>query len=103
MNSFNLNSSSSSSTTNKQQDAHILSIKESIASIEQYTKELSSDLEKKIKDKDELYKMYNHYKIEELISVIENLEELIRISNEKLLNTQRIIWEMRGRILFNNI
>jgi hypothetical protein len=102
MNSFNLTTHSNSST-NKQQDTHILSIKESIASIEQYTKELSSDLEKKIKDKEELYKMYNNYKIDEILSVIESLEESIRISNEKLLNTQRIIWEMRGRILFNNI
>ena len=100
MNSFNLNSQNK--TSDLKQENHILSIKESITSIENYSKELNTELEKKIKDKEELFKMYNQYKFEELLIVIENLEESINNTNQKIMNIKRIIWEMRGRILFNN-
>ena len=59
MNSFNLNSQNK--TADLKQENHILSIKESITSIENYSKELNTELEKKIKDKDELFKMYNQF------------------------------------------
>ena len=57
---------------------------------------------KKKKDKEELYKMYDSYKFEELLVAIENLNELIHNTDEKILHTKKIVWEMRGRILFNN-
>ena len=100
MNSFNLNSQTKS--TDLKQDNHILSIKESITSIENYSKELNTELEKKIKDKEELFRMYNQYKFEELLIVIENMEESINLTNQKIINIKRIIYEMRGRILFDN-
>lgn len=99
MNSFNL---TQNKTNDIKADNHILSIKESITSIENYSKELNNELEKKIKDKEELFRMYNQYKFEELLIVIENMDESINNTNEKILNTKKIIWEMRGRILFNN-
>lgn len=100
MNSFNL---TQNKTSDIKADNHILSIKESITSIENYSKDLNTELEKNIKDKEELFRMYNQYKFEELLIVIENMEETINNTNQKILNTKKIIWEMRGRILFNNI
>lgn len=99
MNSFQLNSNQNKIDNNN----NCFSIKESITSIEQFCKDLNTDLEKKKKDKEELYKMYDIYKFEELLITIENLEELIIETTNKLNNTKKIIWEMRGRILFNNI
>lgn len=96
MSSFNLNSN-----TKTTENPNIVSIKESISSIENFYKELVTELDKKIKDKDELYRMYNIYKFEELLIVIENLEELIIEKKNKINNIKKIIWETRGRILFN--
>ena len=98
MNTFQLNSQN-----NKLQDNNnCFSIKESLTSIETYCKDLTTELEKTIKDKDELLRMYNLYKFEEILVTIENLEELIIDKNTKINNIKKIIWEMRGRILFNN-
>lgn len=96
MNTFQLNSQQSKN------DSNCFSIKESITSIEQFCKELNTNLEKKKKDKDELYKMYDIYKFEELLMCIENLEELIVETENKITNVKKVIWEMRGRILFGN-
>ena len=98
MSSFNLNSNTTTKTT---ENPNIVSIKESITSIENFYKELVIELDKKIKDKDELYRMYNIYKFEELLIVIENVEELIVEKKNKINNIKKIIWETRGRILFN--
>ena len=79
-----------------------MSIKESITYIETFCKDLTTDIEKTTKDKDELYRMYNSYKLEELLVCVENMEELLKEKLNKLNNIKMIIWEMRGKILFYN-
>lgn len=78
-----------------------VSFKESITGIEKFWNDLNSELDTKKKDMDELSKMYSKYKCDDLLSCIEFLSEQIEQLNHKMLGIQRIMWDVRTRILFN--
>lgn len=79
------------------------SFKESITGIEKYWNSLSSELEKKKKDIEELTKMYKNYNMDEFISIIDNINNQIEILNNKMLTIQKVMWDVRTRILFTDI
>ena len=77
-----------------------ISFKESITGIEKFWNELNTELEKKNKDIQDLNRMYQEYQTEDFsnsIDIITNETERIKY---KLNMIQRIIWDVRTRILF---
>ena len=79
------------------------SFKESITGIEKYWNSLNSELDKKKKDIEELSKMYKNYNMDEFLSIMENINNQIELINNKMLIIQKIMWDVRSRILFTDI
>ena len=75
--------------------------KESITGIENYWKELVKDLETKKKDVVELNRMYCAYKAEEYQFLIDNINIKIIEIEDKLSLIQKIMWDVRSRIIFS--
>ena len=71
-----------------------------MAGIENYWKELKTDLEQKRKDITDLNRMHNLYKSDEFLSVINDIEKKIKENEEKLCFIQKVIWDVRSRIIF---
>ena len=79
-----------------------ISFKESITGIEKYWTELNNDLEKKNKDIAELGRMYKEYQSDEFTESIEIISAEADKIRYKLNMIQRIIWDVRTRILFTD-
>lgn len=79
-----------------------ISFKESITGIEKYWNELNNDLEKKNKDIVELNRMYKEYQSDEFTDSIEIISVEASKIKYKLNMIQRIIWDVRTRILFTD-
>ena len=79
------------------------SFKESITGIEKYWNDLNSNLDKKIKDRDELKRMQSEYQNEEFNYLIEIITQEIEKLRVKLNMIQRIMWDVRTRILFSQL
>ena len=94
------NSTNSSLTTIDNNDK--ISFKESITGIEKYWNELNNDLEKKNKDIAELGRMYKEYQSDEFTESIEIISAESDKIRYKLNMIQRIIWDVRTRILFTD-
>ncbi len=77
------------------------SFKESITGIEKYWNDLNSNLDKKIKDRDELKRMQSEYQNEEFNYLIEIISQEIEKLRVKMNMIQRIMWDVRTRILFS--
>jgi hypothetical protein len=75
--------------------------KETITGIENYWKELIKDLETKKKDVIELNRMYSAYKAEEYQFLIDNINIKITEIEDKLSLIQKIMWDVRSRIIFS--
>jgi hypothetical protein len=103
MNSFQLTKpSNTSGNSNELLESDKASFKESILGIEKYWNSLNSELEKKKKDIEELTKMYKNYNMDEFISIIDNINNQIEILNNKMVTIQKVMWDVRGRILFTD-
>ena len=76
------------------------SFKESITGIEKFWTELNTELDKKIKDRDELTRMYNEYQSEDFPPLIDLVTQEIEKIRSKLNMIQRVMWDVRTRILF---
>lgn len=79
-----------------------ISFKESISGIEKYWNELNNELEKKNKDIAELGRMYKEYQSDEFTESIEIISAEADKIKYRLNMIQRIIWDVRTRILFTD-
>ena len=79
-----------------------ISFKESITGIEKYWNELNSELERKNKDIAELSSMYKEYQSDEFTESIEIISAEADKIKYKLNMIQRIIWDVRTKILFTD-
>lgn len=77
------------------------SFKESITGIEKYWTDLNASLDKKIKDREELKRMYSEYQNDEFNYLVDVITLEIEKLREKLNMIQRIMWDVRTRILFS--
>ena len=77
------------------------SFKESITGIEKYWTDLNSSLDKKIKDREELKRMLSEYQNDEFNYLVDIITIEIEKLREKLNMIQRIMWDVRTRILFS--
>ena len=75
--------------------------KESLTGIENYWKELIADLESKKKDVVELNRMYNTYRAEAYIYLINNVTSKITELEDKLSFIQKVVWDLRSKIIFS--
>lgn len=78
------------------------SFKESLTGIEKYWNELNTELDKKNKDIGELNRMYNEYQTDEFNDSIEIITQEAEKIKYKLEMIQRIMWDVRTRILFSD-
>lgn len=103
--SFNLNSFSNNQVSSGNKISNVkydnTYFKECMTGIDNYWKELISDLESKKKDIVELTRMYNTYKAEEYQYLIENINNKITEIEDKLCFIQKIIWDIRSKIVFS--
>jgi len=77
------------------------SFKESLTGIEKYWNELNIELDKKNKDIGELSRMYKEYQTDEFNDSIEIITLEAEKIKYKLEMIQRIMWDVRTRILFS--
>ena len=77
------------------------SFKESLTGIEKYWNELNTELDKKNKDISELSRMYKEYQTDEFNDSIEIITQEAEKLKYKLEMIQRIMWDVRTRILFS--
>ena len=82
------------------QNSDKASFKESITGIEKFWNDLNAELEKKIKDRDELTRMYNEYQADDFSIIIDMVTHEIEKIRTKLNMIQRAMWDVRTRILF---
>ena len=78
------------------------SFKESITGIEKYWNELNTELDKKNKDIQELNRMYQEYQTEDFSNSIDIITQETERIKYKLNMIQRIMWDVRTRILFTD-
>ena len=102
---FNLNSFGNNSIINDSKNRNpkydTVCFKECITGIDNYWKELIADLETKKKDIIELTRMYNTYNTEEYQYLIDNINTKITEIEDKLCFIQKIVWDIRSRIIFS--
>ena len=101
MNNFTMTSSSFGGMNSKK-DSDKNSFKESMTGIEKYWNDLNLDLEKKKKDLEDLDRMDKVYNMDEIEYVKERVRDRINSINFELLNIQKIMWDVRTKILFYN-
>ena len=77
-----------------------VSFKESITGIEKYWNELNVELDKKNKDIQELNRMYQEYQTDDFSNSIDTINQESESIKYKLNMIQRIMWDVRTRILF---
>lgn len=100
MNNFAISSFGDNMSGKKDSDKN--SFKESMTGIEKYWNDLNMDLEKKKKDLEELERMDKIYNMDELEYVKDRVRCKIQSINTELLNIQKIMWDVRTKILFYN-
>ena len=105
-NTFQLQKSTTSTTTSSSltniDNNDKISFKESITGIEKYWTELNNELEKKNKDIAELSRMYKEYQSDEFNESIEIISAEADKIRYRLNMIQRIVWDVRTRILFTD-
>lgn len=77
--------------------------KETLGGIEKFWNDLNTDLEKKLKDKETLHKLAGEYEFEEIEGLLDTVEQEIDRIRSKLDMIQRVMWDVRSRILFTDI
>ncbi len=87
---------------NGKKDSDKNSFKESMTGIEKHWNDLNLDLDKKKKDLDDLERMDKIYNMDELEYVKDRVRQRISAINMELLNIQKIMWDVRTKILFYN-
>ncbi len=75
--------------------------KESMSGIEKYWKEIITNLDTKKKDVVELNRLYNTYKAEEYIYLIDSVNIQIKELEDKLSFIQKVMWDIRTKIIFS--
>ena len=78
------------------------SFKESLTGIEKHWNDLNMELEKKKKDLDELERLDKVYSMDEFEYIKDKVREKIQTINCELLSIQKIMWDVRTKILFYN-
>ena len=106
MSGFNLSNFNNTPSTNNKitlvnPKYDTVCFKESLTGIENYWKELISDLELKKKDVVELNRMYNTYRVDAYIYLINNITIKITELEDKLNFIQKIVWDLRSKIIFS--
>ena len=81
-------------------DSDKASFKESITGIEKFWNDLNSELDKKNKDREELKRMYAVYQNDEFNYLVGVISDEIDKLRSRLNMIQRIMWDVRTRILF---
>ena len=76
-NTFQLTKSSGNTPVGNTNQNDKVSFKESITGIEKFWTELNTELDKKIKDRDELTRMYNEYQSEDFPLIIDLVSQEI--------------------------
>tara|TARA_B110000261_G_C13006697_1_gene326433 strand:+ start:723 stop:1049 length:327 start_codon:yes stop_codon:yes gene_type:complete len=107
MSGFNLSTFSNTTVTNNtiatlvnpKYDTNCF--KESLTGIDNYWKELMADLESKKKDVVELNRLYNTYRVEAYIYLINNVKIKITELEDKLSFIQKVVWDLRSKIIFS--
>lgn len=104
LNAFNSNSVSTDTSNNSLKlnpkfDENCF--KESMTGIENYWKELLSDLDSKKKDVTELSRMYKTYRAEEYNYLIDTINYKINEIEDKLSFIQKVMWDIRSKIIFS--
>ena len=87
---------------NSKKDSDKNSFKESLTGIENHWNDLNLDLDKKKKDLEELERMDKIYSMDEFEFIKDKVIEKIQSINQELLNIQKIMWDVRTKILFYN-
>lgn len=100
MNTFSVTSFGDNMSGKKDSDKN--SFKESMTGIEKYWNDLNLDLDKKKKDLDDLERMDKIYSMDEIEYVKDRVRQRIHAINMELLNIQKIMWDVRTKILFYN-
>ena len=100
MNSFAISSLGDNVASKKGSDKN--SFKESITGIEKYWNDLNLELDKKKKDLEELERMDKTYNMDEFEYIKDRVRGRIQQINCELLNIQKIMWDVRTKILFYN-
>ena len=100
MNNFAV--SSFGGNMNGKKDSDKNSFKESMTGIEKYWNDLNLDLDKKKKDLEDLERMDKTYNMDEIEYVKDRVRQRIQGINFELLNIQKIMWDVRTKILFYN-
>ena len=78
------------------------SFKESLTGIEKHWNDLNQDLEKKKKDLDDLERLDKIYNMDEFEYIKDTVRQKIQVINSELINIQKIMWDVRTKILFYN-
>ena len=104
MNNFQVSAFGTSNDTSilGKKDSDKNSFKESLTGIEKHWNDLNLDLDKKKKDLDELERLDKIYSMDEFEYIKERVREKIQSLNMELLSIQKIMWDVRTKILFYN-
>jgi hypothetical protein len=102
-NNFQVTPFAGSSTANiGKKDSDKNSFKESLTGIEKHWNDLNLELDRKKKDLDELEKLDKTYNMDEFEYIKDKVREKIQNINLELLGIQKIMWDVRTKILFYN-
>ena len=104
MNNFQVSTFGGSSNDSilGKKDSDKNSFKESLTGIEKHWNDLNLDLDRKKKDLDELERLDKTYSMDEFEYIKDRVRERIQSINSELLNIQKIMWDVRTKILFYN-
>lgn len=100
MNNFGASTFGDNVSIKKDSDKN--SFKESLVGIEKYWNDLNLELDKKKKDLEEIDRMDKIYNMEEFEYIKDRVNGKISSINMELLNIQKIMWDVRTKILFYN-
>lgn len=102
-NTFQIQKTNTNTMTGTIDNNDKVSFKESITGIEKYWNELNVELDKKNKDIQELNRMYQEYQTEDFSNSIDTINQESESIKYKLNMIQRIMWDVRTRILFTEL
>ena len=87
---------------NSKKDSDKNSFKESLTGIEKHWNDLNMELDKKKKDLDELDRLDKVYSMDEFEYIKDRVREKIQCINTELISIQKIMWDVRTKIVFYN-
>lgn len=102
-NTFQIQKTNTNTMTGTIDNNDKVSFKESITGIEKYWNELNVELDKKNKDIQELNRMYQEYQTDDFSNSIDTINQESESIKYKLNMIQRIMWDVRTRILFTEL